>query len=79
MDEINFVYDGAIKLLKAMVHVYSDSVLCLGKIHEHPVSVHGRHTRSVHDVQYSLLASTNMKCILVAQGSRSEELKMLEL
>ena len=27
-------------------------------------SVHRIHTRSVHDVQYSLLTSTNMKCVL---------------
>ena len=34
---------------------------------------HRVHTRSVHHVQYSLLTSTNMKCVLVAQelnGSR---------
>ena len=33
------LHDGAVKLAKAKVHVYSDSVLCLGKIHEHPQSI----------------------------------------
>ena len=33
------LHDGAIKLSKAEVHVYSDSVLCLGKNHEHPHSI----------------------------------------
>ena len=28
--------DKVIKLSKAKVHVYSDSVLCLGKMHRHP-------------------------------------------
>ena len=32
-------HDKAIKLSKAKVHVYSDSVLCLGKFHEHPHSM----------------------------------------
>ena len=31
-------HDRAINLSKANVHVYSDSVLCVGKIHEHLVS-----------------------------------------
>ena len=31
--------DRAVKLSKAKVHVYSDSVLCHGKIHEHPRSI----------------------------------------
>ena len=30
------VHDRAIKLSKAKVRFHSDSVLCLGKIHEHP-------------------------------------------
>ena len=29
------LHDSAIKLSKTKVHVYSDSVLCLGKFHEH--------------------------------------------
>ena len=32
-------HDRAIKLSKAKLHVYSDSVLCLGKIHERPWSM----------------------------------------
>ena len=35
LDEMYFAYDKVIKLLKAKVHVYSDSVLCLGKMHGH--------------------------------------------
>ena len=31
--------DRAVKLSKARVHVYSDSVLCLGKIPEHPQTI----------------------------------------
>ena len=31
-------HDRAIKQSKAKVHVHSDSVLCLGKIHEHPAA-----------------------------------------
>ena len=30
--------------------------------------VHRIHTRSVHNEQYSLFRSTNMKCVLVAQA-----------
>ena len=33
------LHDRAVKLSKAKVHVNSDSVLCLGKIHEYPQSV----------------------------------------
>ena len=33
------LHDRAVKLSKAKVHVFSDSVLCLGKIHEHPRSI----------------------------------------
>ena len=33
------LHNRAIKLSKAKVHVYSDSVLCLGKMHEHPISM----------------------------------------
>ena len=32
------VHDRAIKLSNLQVHLFSDSVLCLGKIHEHPTS-----------------------------------------
>ena len=32
------LHDRAIKLSEAKVYVYSDSVLCLGKIHEHSTS-----------------------------------------
>ena len=32
------LHDRAIKLSKANVHVYSDSVLCFGKIHENSTS-----------------------------------------
>ena len=34
-----FVHARAVKLSKAKVHVYSGSVLCLGKKHEHPQSI----------------------------------------
>ena len=30
------LHDKVIKLSKAKLHVYSDSVLCLGKMHRHP-------------------------------------------
>ena len=33
------LHNRAIKLSKAKVHVYSDSVLCLGKMHEHPIAM----------------------------------------
>ena len=33
------LHDKVIKLSQAKVHVYSYSVLCLGKIHEHPQSI----------------------------------------
>ena len=33
------LHDRATELSKAKVHVYSDSVLYLGKIHEHPQSI----------------------------------------
>ena len=36
-------------------------------------SVHRIHTHSVHDVPYSLLTSTNMKCVLVAQEPKSSD------
>ena len=39
--------DRAIKLSKAKVHVYSDPVLCLGKIHEHPVFTEVERTNSM--------------------------------
>ena len=33
------LHNRAIKLSKAKVHVYSDSVLCLGEMHEHPIAM----------------------------------------
>ena len=33
------LHNRAIKLSKAKVHVYSDSVFCLGEMHEHPISM----------------------------------------
>ena len=33
------LHDKVIKLSKAKIHVYSDSVLCLGKMHRHPEAV----------------------------------------
>ena len=33
------LHDQAVKLSKAKVHVYSDSVLCLGRIHEYPQAI----------------------------------------
>ena len=33
------LHDRAIRLSKAQVRVYSDSVFCLGKTHEHPHSM----------------------------------------
>ena len=33
------LHDRAIKLSKAKVHVYSDAVLCLGKMHDHPTAI----------------------------------------
>ena len=35
MDEIHLLHDTVIKWTKAEVHVNSDSVRCLGKMHEH--------------------------------------------
>ena len=36
------LHDRAVKLSKAKVHVFSDSFLCLGRIHEHPRSIEAR-------------------------------------
>ena len=36
------LHDKVIKLSKAQVHVYSDSVLCLGKMHRHPEAMEKR-------------------------------------
>ena len=41
-------HDRAIKLSQAMVHVYSDSVLCLGKRHAYPCS-YGKNTMNNSD------------------------------
>ena len=73
-EDLLLLHDTAIKLSKAKVHVHPDSVLCLGKMHEHGRTKVGRTCWMVHRFHgRSRIVWNQRRAILSSSGIFSQD------